>query len=77
MQARDVTNTLHKALSASNYDLEQQIEAFAAYYNSRRYHESLNDLTRPYVNHGRRAEILKLGEKKRNTQSKMTPEALS
>lgn len=77
MQARYVTNTLHMALSDSNYDLEQQIEAFADYYNNRRYHESLNDLTRPHVNQGRRADILKLGEKKRNTQSKMTLAALS
>jgi len=77
MQVRDVTNTLHMALSASNYDLEQQIEAFADYFNNHRYLESLNDLTRPHVNHGRRAEILKLGEKKRNTQSKMTLAASS
>ena len=43
-------------------DLERQIGAFVDYYNTRRYHESLGNLTPADVYHGRGAQILKARE---------------
>ena len=43
-------------------DLERQISAFVDYYNNRRYHESLGNLTPADVYHGRGAQILKARE---------------
>ena len=43
-------------------DLERQIGAFVDYYNNRRYHESLGNLTPVDVYHGRGAQILKARE---------------
>jgi transposase InsO family protein len=43
-------------------DLERQIGAFVDYYNTRRYHESLGNLTPADVYHGRGAQILKTRE---------------
>jgi hypothetical protein len=43
-------------------DLERQIGAFVDYYNNRRYHESLGNLTPADVHHGRGAQILKRRE---------------
>jgi transposase InsO family protein len=43
-------------------DLERQIDAFVDYYNTRRYHESLGNLTPADVYHGRGAQILKTRE---------------
>ena len=43
-------------------DLERQIGAFVDYYNNRRYHESLGNLTPADVYHGRGAQILKARE---------------
>ncbi len=43
-------------------DLERQIEAFVDYYNNRRYHESLGNLTPADVYRGRSAQILKMRE---------------
>lgn len=44
-------------------DLERQIEAFVDYYNNRRYHESLNNVTPADVYFGRAETILKEREK--------------
>jgi hypothetical protein len=44
-------------------DLEAKIEAFVAYYNHRRYHESLNNLTPANVYFGRGQTILLEREK--------------
>lgn len=43
-------------------DLEQQIGAFVDYYNNRRYHESLGNLTPSDVYHDRGAKILEIRE---------------
>ena len=43
-------------------DLERQIGAFVEYYNNRRYHESLGNLTPADVYHGRGAQILRARE---------------
>jgi putative transposase len=43
-------------------DLERQIGAFVDYYNNRRYHESLGNLTPADVYHGRGAQILQTRE---------------
>ncbi len=43
-------------------DLERQIEAFVDYDNTRRYHESLDNLTPADVYHGRGAQTLKARE---------------
>ena len=40
-------------------DLEQQIRAFVDYYNNRRYHESLNNVTPADVYFGRNKTILR------------------
>ncbi|SFO37933.1 Integrase core domain-containing protein [Roseovarius lutimaris] len=44
-------------------DLERQIEAFVNYYNHRRYHESLNNVTPADVYFGRAETILREREK--------------
>ena len=44
-------------------DLERQIEAFVEYYNHRRYHESLNNVTPADVYFGRAETILREREK--------------
>ncbi len=52
-------------------DLEQQIGAFVDYYNNRRYHESLGNLTRSDVYHDRGAKILEIREEiKQQTNQK-------
>jgi putative transposase len=52
----------------SSEQLEAEIVAFVDYYNNRRYHESLNNLTTADVNFGRGDEILRRREKiKRQT----------
>jgi putative transposase len=54
--------TLKNRILLENYflpgDLEEQIEAFVAHYNHRRYHESLDNLTPADVNFGRGETIL-------------------
>ena len=42
--------------------IHSQIGAFVDYYNNRRYHESLGNLTPADVYHGRGAQILKARE---------------
>ncbi len=64
--------TLKNRILLDNYylpgDLEAQIEAFVAYYNHQRYHESLGNLTPADVYHGRGHIILLEREKiKRQT----------
>jgi transposase InsO family protein len=58
--------TMKNRILLENYflpgDLERQIEAFVDYYNNRRYHESLGNLTPADVYHGRGAQILKMRE---------------
>ena len=49
-------------------DLERQIEAFVDYYNTRRYHESLNNVTPADVYFGRAETILR----ERNKIKKLT-----
>jgi transposase InsO family protein len=52
-------------------DLEHQIGAFVEYYNTRRYHESLGNLTPADVYFGRAKQILKQREEiKRKTMLK-------
>ena len=67
--------TLKNRILLENYflpgDLEAQIGAFVDYYNHRRYHESLGNLTPADVYHGRGTKILKLREEiKKQTISK-------
>ena len=64
--------TLKNRILLENYylpgDLERQIGAFVDHYNTRRYHESLGNLTPADVYLGRGAQILKLREEiKRKT----------
>ncbi len=64
--------TLKNRILLENYylpgDLEARIEAFVAYYNHQRYHESLNNLTPANVYFGRGQTILLQREKiKRQT----------
>ncbi|TMV07534.1 IS3 family transposase [Ruegeria sediminis] len=58
--------TMKNRVLLENYflpgDLERQIGAFVDYYNNRRYHESLGNLTPADVYHGRGAKILKMRE---------------
>ena len=58
--------TMKNRVLLENYflpgDLEQKIGAFVDYYNNRRYHESLGNLTPDDVYHGRGAKILKMRE---------------
>jgi len=58
--------TMKNRILLENYylpgDLERQIEAFVDYYNNRRYHESLGNLTPADVYHGRGAKILSMRE---------------
>ena len=58
--------TMKNRILLENYflpgDLERQIDAFVDYYNNRRYHESLGNLTPADVYHGRGAKILKMRE---------------
>ena len=58
--------TLKNRVLLENYflpgDLERQISAFVDYYNNRRYHESLGNVTPADVYHGRGATILKRRE---------------
>jgi putative transposase len=58
--------TMKNRILLENYflpgDLERQIEAFVDYYNNRRYHESLGNLTPADVYYGRGAQILKMRE---------------
>jgi putative transposase len=68
--------TMKNRILLENYylpgDLERQIEAFVDYYNNRRYHESLGNLTPADVYHGRSAQILKMREeiKKQTIQNR-------
>jgi putative transposase len=68
--------TMKNRILLENYflpgDLERQIEAFVDYYNNRRYHESLGNLTPADVYHGRGAQILKMREeiKKQTIQTR-------
>jgi len=54
--------TMKNRILLENYhlpgDLEAKIDAFVAYYNHRRYHESLNNLTPADVYFGRGQTIL-------------------
>ncbi len=58
--------TMKNRVLLENYflpgDLERQIGTFVDYYNNRRYHESLGNLTPADVYHGRGAKILKMRE---------------
>jgi len=58
--------TMKNRVLLENYflpgDLERQIGAFVDYYNNRRYHESLGNLTPADVYHGRGSKILKMRE---------------
>ncbi len=58
--------TMKNRVLLENYflpgDLEQKIGAFVDYYNNRRYHESLGNLTPADVYHGRGTRILKMRE---------------
>lgn len=58
--------TMKNRILLENYflpgDLERQIDAFVDYYNNRRYHESLGNLTPADVYHGSGAKILKMRE---------------
>ena len=45
------------------WELDQAIEAFVEYYNNRRYHESLDNLTPADFYFGRREEVLSKREK--------------
>jgi transposase InsO family protein len=58
--------TMKNRVLLENYflpgDLERQIGAFVDYYNNRRYHESLGNLTPADVYNGRDAKILKIPE---------------
>ncbi len=58
--------TMKNRVLLENYflpgDLEQKIGAFVDYYNNRRYHESLGNLTPADVYHGRGTKILKMRE---------------
>jgi transposase InsO family protein/transposase-like protein len=68
--------TLKNRILLENYYLPGQLEAavgaFVDYYNNRRYHESLGNLTPADVYHGRGAQILELREeiKKRTIQKR-------
>ena len=64
--------TLKNRILLENYflpgDLERQIEAFVEYYNHRRYHESLDNVTPADAYFGRAETIIKQRERiKRNT----------
>ena len=64
--------TLKNRILLENYflpsDLEAQIEAFVEYYNHRRYHESLNNVTPADAYFGRADAIIKQRERiKRKT----------
>ncbi len=58
--------TMKNRVLLENYylsgDLERQIGDFVGYYNTRRYHESLDNLTPADVYHGRGRTILKMRE---------------
>ena len=68
--------TMKNRVLLENYflpgDLERQIDGFVDYYNNRRYHESLGNLTPADVYHGRGARILKMREeiKKQTTHKR-------
>ena len=47
-------------------DLERQIGAFVAHYNTHRYHESLSNLTPADVYQDRGAKMLKMRQRSRN-----------
>jgi transposase InsO family protein len=58
--------TMKNRVLLENYflpsDLERKIGTFVDYYNNRRYHESLGNLTPADIYHGRGAKILKMRE---------------
>lgn len=64
--------TMKNVVKLENYytpdQLRKSIQAFVDYYNNRRYHESLDNLTPADVYHGRAERILKMRkETKRRT----------
>jgi transposase InsO family protein len=67
--------TMKNVIKLENYytpdQLRQSIQAFVDYYNNRRYHESLDNLTPADVYHGRAERILKMRKETKRRTIKM------
>jgi len=58
MTAGDMKNLINLQHYYLPGELEQAVRAFVGYYNNRRYHESLNNLTPADMYFGRAREVL-------------------